>query len=170
MGELPFDALDQRLERPRRPDEQSLRARPQSLRLELRTRSSRCRRISAPSAIGTETDGSIVCPSAANGLVGIKPTVGLVSRTGIIPISHSRTPPGRWPAPSPTRRCCWARWRASIPQIESPPTPRRSPRRDYTRSLDADGLKGARIGIARKRYFGYSRGDRRADRRRHRAA
>src|SRR5262249_56381044 len=45
-------------------------------------------------AIGTETDGSIVCPSSSNGLVGIKPTVGLTSRTGIIPISHSQDTAG----------------------------------------------------------------------------
>src|SRR5207248_8177153 len=45
-------------------------------------------------AIGTETDGSIVCPSAANGIVGIKPTVGLVSRAGIIPIAHSQDTAG----------------------------------------------------------------------------
>ena len=45
-------------------------------------------------AIGTETDGSIVCPSSANGIVGIKPTVGLASRSGIIPISHSQDTPG----------------------------------------------------------------------------
>ena len=55
-------------------------------------------------AIGTETDGSIVCPSGAMGLVGLKPTLGLVSRAGIIPISRSRTPRGRWPATSSTRR------------------------------------------------------------------
>ena len=50
--------------------------------------------------VGTETDGSIVCPSSANGLVGIKPTVGLVSRAGIIPISHTQDTPGRWRARS----------------------------------------------------------------------
>ncbi len=57
-------------------------------------------------AVGSETDGSIVCPSSINGLVGIKPTVGLVSRSGIIPISASQDTAGRWHARLPTPRRC----------------------------------------------------------------
>ena len=59
-----------------------------------RARRRRCRPTSARSAVGTETDGSIVCPASANGVVGIKPTVGLVSRAGIIPISHTQDTAG----------------------------------------------------------------------------
>jgi amidase len=47
-------------------------------------------------AVGTETDGSVVCPASVNGIVGIKPTIGLVSRAGIIPIAHSQDTAGRW--------------------------------------------------------------------------
>ena len=60
-------------------------------------------------AVGTETDGSIVCPSQTNGIVGIKPTLGLVSRAGSSPSRTARTPPGRWRAPSAMPRSCWPR-------------------------------------------------------------
>ena len=100
--------------------------------------------------IGTETDGSIICPSAVAGLVGIKPTVGLVSRGGIIPISVSQDTAGPM-----TRSVADAA--ALLTAIASPdpadpaagertdPTPI-----DYTAHLKADGLKGARIGVVRK--------------------
>ena len=71
-------------------------------------------------AVGTETDGSIVSPSSINGIVGIKPTVGLVSRTGVIPISHSQDTAG----PSPTARdaaILLGVWRARIRKMASPP-------------------------------------------------
>jgi amidase len=54
----------------------------------------------APLALGTETDGSVVCPASINGLVGLKPTLGLVSRTHVVPISHSQDTPGPWRAAS----------------------------------------------------------------------
>ena len=93
MGEHPLGALDQRLERRRRPDAQSARARPQRLRfLVWFGRGVAAGMVSA--AIGTETDGSITCPAALNGIVGFKPTVGLVSRTHIVPISHSQDTAG----------------------------------------------------------------------------
>jgi amidase len=106
--------------------------------------------------VGTETDGSIVCPSGANGLVGIKPTLGLVSRSGIIPIAHSQDtagPMGRTVADA-----------AALLTVMTGVDPkdadsRRSASyasRDYTKSLHADALKGARIGVARRQYFGYS--------------
>ena len=106
--------------------------------------------------VGTETDGSIVCPSGANGLVGIKPTVGLVSRTGIIPISHTQDTAG------PMART--VRDAALLLTAMAGPDPRdsatvRAPAAAagaYTNALNGDGLKGARIGVARKRYFGYS--------------
>jgi amidase len=55
-------------------------------------------------AVGTETDGSIVSPSSNNSLVGVKPTLGLLSRSGIVPIAHSQDTAGRWRAPSPMPR------------------------------------------------------------------
>jgi amidase len=100
-------------------------------------------------AVGTETDGSIVSPASINGIVGLKPTVGLVSRSGIVPISHSQDTAGplarsvrdaavllgsmvgRDPADSAT---------AAEERFES----------DYVRFLDPDGLRGARLGIARR--------------------
>ena len=106
--------------------------------------------------VGTETDGSIVCPSGANGLVGIKPTVGLVSRSGIIPISHSQDTAGPM-----ARTVADAAVLLSAMAGVDPADPRdqaehRREGRDYTKSLDAGALKGARIGVARKQYFGYS--------------
>ncbi len=104
-------------------------------------------------AVGTETDGSIVCPSNANGVVGIKPTVGLVSRSGIIPISHSQDTAGPM-----ARSVADAAALLSVMAGSDPKDPATSaipgaiP--DYTRFLDKDGLKGARIGVARK-YFGF---------------
>jgi amidase len=107
-------------------------------------------------AIGTETDGSIVCPSSANGIVGIKPTLGLVSRAGVIPIAHSQDTAG------PMTRT--VRDAAIVLNVIAGVDARDSatsslstrPAVDYTRSLDANGLRGARIGIARTKFFGYS--------------
>jgi amidase len=105
--------------------------------------------------VGTETDGSIVCPSSVSGLVGIKPTVGLVGRSGIIPISHSQDTAGPM-----TRTVADA---AALLTALTGVDPRdamtkRSIGRasDYTTALNADALKGARIGVARNRFFGYS--------------
>ena len=109
-------------------------------------------------AIGTETDGSIVCPSGANGVVGIKPTVGLTSRAGVVPIAARRTPSGRTAAPWPTPRPCSARSPAPSPirAIRRPRTNRDKVFSDYTQFLDPDGLVGARIGVARDGVSGYS--------------
>ena len=107
-------------------------------------------------AIGTETDGSIVCPSAANGIVGIKPTVGLVSRAGIIPIAHSQDTAG--PMARTVRDAAIVL--NAIAGIDARDTATSSLRTreqvDYTRYLDANGLRGARIGVARAKFFGYS--------------
>jgi amidase len=105
-------------------------------------------------AIGTETDGSIVCPSSVNGIVGIKPTVGLVSRTGIIPISHSQDTAGPM--------CRTVRDAATVLGVltgldaEDAATSdsRERAYTDYTQFLKADGLRGARIGVLR-RAFGH---------------
>jgi amidase len=106
-------------------------------------------------AIGTETDGSVVCPSSANGLVGIKPTLGLLSRAGIIPIAHSQDTAG--PMTRTVRDAAiLLREIAGVDPRDS--TTAASAGRvatDYTKFLDPNGLKGARIGVARK-YFGFS--------------
>jgi amidase len=115
----------------------------------------------AAAAVGTETDGSIVSPATTNGLVGIKPTLGLISRTGIVPIAHSQDTAGPMtrtvadaaalltamaatdPADAATRR--------PGPASAAAPT-----RPDYSRFLDPNALKGARIGVVRSKLFGYS--------------
>ena len=105
--------------------------------------------------IGTETDGSIVCPSGAAGLVGIKPTVGLVSRSGIIPISHSQDTAGPMARTVADAAALLTAMAGVDPR--DPATARSAGKSaDYVRALDAGALKGARIGVARKRYFGYS--------------
>lgn len=105
-------------------------------------------------AIGTETDGSIVCPSSTNGIVGIKPTVGLWSRLGIIPISHSQDTAGPM-ARSVEDAATLLGLLTGIDQND-PATldseGKASP--DYTRFLDPNGLRGARIGVARG-FFGF---------------
>jgi amidase len=104
-------------------------------------------------AVGTETDGSVVCPSSANSLVGIKPTVGLVSRSGIIPISHSQDTAGPM-ARTVTDAAILLGALAGIDPNDGMTKTQRS-FGDYTRFLDREGLKGARLGVARK-YFGFS--------------
>ena len=91
-------------------------------------------------AIGTETDGSIVSPSSVNGLVGIKPTVGLLSGRGIIPISHTQDTAG------PMARTV----RDAAILLGAIQEPREGMPSDYMRYLDDQGLRGARIGIARQ--------------------
>jgi amidase len=90
--------------------------------------------------IGTETDGSIVCPSGACSLVGVKPTLGVIEGAGIIPIAHSQDTAGPM-----TRTVADA---AALLGVLAG--------RDYSASLDPGGLRGARIGVARKKVFGYS--------------
>jgi amidase len=106
--------------------------------------------------VGTETDGSIVCPSSSNGLVGIKPTLGLVSRAGIIPIAHSQDTAGPMTR-TVTDAAILLNVLAGIDSRDSATAASRgksSP--DYTRFLDPRGLKGARLGIPREKFFGYS--------------
>jgi amidase len=118
-------------------------------------------------SFGTETDGSIVCPANASGVVGIKPTVGLTSRAGIVPISHiqdtfgphgrsvadaaaalgvvqSRTYDGRDPATGGVP----LGWQGRFPRPTNIPT-------DYTKFLDPNGLKGATLGLTRLGLFGF---------------
>jgi amidase len=107
-------------------------------------------------AVGTETDGSIVCPASANGIVGLKPTVGLVSRAGIIPISHTQDTAG----PLCRTVADAAALLSALAGVDSrdPATAvaARHAEPDYTRSLQKGGLDGARIGVARAHFFGYS--------------
>ena len=107
-------------------------------------------------AVGTETDGSILSPSGANSVVGIKPTVGLTSRAGVIPIAHSQDtvgPFGRTVADAATML-------GAMTGIDprDPATAASAGKffKDYTKFLDPNGLRGARIGVARQVYFGYS--------------
>ena len=111
----------------------------------------------AAGGIGTETDGSIVCPSSANGLAGIKATVGLVSRTGIIPISHSQD--GAGPMCRTLRDAAIVLGALTGVDVEDRYTSDSEGKsyRDYTQFLDVHGLKDARIGVGRK-YFGFSDG------------
>ena len=104
-------------------------------------------------AVGTETDGSIICPSSVQSLVGIKPTIGLVSRSGIVPIAHSQDTAG--PMARTVADAAALLTVLAGPDPRDPVTTRHtgSPT-DYTTFLDAAGLKGARIGVARKHFFG----------------
>ena len=107
-------------------------------------------------AVGTETDGSITSPASACSLVGLKPTIGLVSRSGIIPISHTQDTAGPM-ARTVTDAAILLGVLTGADQgdVATAKAPRNLPT-DYMRFLDADGLKGARIGVARKKYTGNS--------------
>jgi amidase len=106
-------------------------------------------------AIGTETDGSIVCPSHANCIVGIKPTVGLVSRAGIVPISHSQDTAGPMARSVADAALLLNVIAGADPEDSATAVIKDRPAIDYGKSLDPKGLNGARIGVARK-YFGFS--------------
>jgi amidase len=127
----------------------------------------------AAAAVGTETDGSIVSPSNNNSLVGIKPTLGLLSRSGIVPIAHSQDTAGPMartvadaalllaamagadPDDAATRGGP-AGPRVGASSLSRDGRPRSSAPTDYSAALDPNGLKGARIGIVRDKLFGYS--------------
>jgi amidase len=101
-------------------------------------------------AVGTETNGSIVSPASINGIVGLKPTVGLVSRRGIVPISHSQDTAGpltRSVRDAAVMLSIMAGLDASDPASAAVGNRFET---DYSRYLDVNGLKGARLGIARK--------------------
>jgi amidase len=110
----------------------------------------------AAAAIGTETDGSIVCPSSHNALVGIKPTLGLTSRSGVIPIAHSQDVTG----PMARTVADAATVLGAITGVDSrdPATAASGGHSftDYRRFLDPDGLRGARLGVWREGVFGVS--------------
>ena len=103
-------------------------------------------------AVGSETDGSIVCPSSANGIVGIKPTVGLVSRAGIIPISHSQDTAGPMGRTVADVAMLLGALAGADPADSATKVPGRKAETDYTKFLDRGGLRGARIGVVHKSY------------------
>jgi amidase len=105
-------------------------------------------------AVGTETDGSVVSPSSANGIVGMKPTVGLVSRTGVIPISVSQDTAGPMGRTVRDAAILLGVLAGSDPTDKATTDSKRKALADYTKALDPRGLKGARIGVARN-YFGF---------------
>jgi len=107
-------------------------------------------------SLGTETDGSILCPAAINGVVGIKPTVGLVSRAGVIPIAHSQDTVGPFGRTVADAAAVLGILTGEDPDDPATRSSNGQALRDYTRFLDPDGLRGARIGIAREVYCGYS--------------
>jgi amidase len=105
--------------------------------------------------LGTETDGSIVCPANENGVVGIKPTVGLTSRAGVVPISHSQDTVGPH---ARTVADAAAMLNGIVSRTSDPRDPATSTNRnkipaDYTSFLDSNGLHGARIGVPRTGVF-----------------
>ena len=106
-------------------------------------------------ALGTETDGSILSPASANGVVGLKPTVGLTSRSGVVPIAHSQDSVGPI-----ARTVADVAVLLEVIASHDPSDPASvagdGARRTYTAVLDPDGLRGARIGIPREVYWGYS--------------
>jgi amidase len=106
-------------------------------------------------AVGTETDGSIVCPSSANGLVGIKPTVGLVSRSGVIPISHTQDTAGPMCRTVRDAAILLSAMAGLDPEDGATSASKGHVPSDYTQCCEPNGLRGARIGVVRK-YFGFS--------------
>lgn len=106
-------------------------------------------------SVGTETDGSIVSPSSTCGLVGIKPTVGLISRSGIIPIAHSQDTAGPMTRTVADAALMLAAM-AGVDQRDPATTDSAGKIGDYAGSLDKDGLKGVRLGVARN-FFGRNR-------------
>ena len=107
-------------------------------------------------AIGTETDGSITCPAALNGLVGLKPTVGLVSRTHIVPISHSQDTAGPMTRTVTDAAQILTAIAGSDP-ADSATKAADSHKTDYAKGLNKDALKGVTLAVARF-YTGYSPG------------
>jgi len=107
-------------------------------------------------SIGTETDGSIICPAGVNGVVGIKPTVGLTSRAGVIPISVTQDtvgPFGRTVADAAAVLGALVGVDARDPATQASAGKSQT---DYVRYLELNGLRGVRIGVPRDGYFGYS--------------
>jgi amidase len=104
--------------------------------------------------VGTETDGSIICPSQTNGIVGIKPTLGLISRSGVIPIAHSQDTAGPMARSVADAAVLLGELAGVDPHDHATLNSQGHAVEDYTRFLNRDGLKDSRIGVARS-YFGF---------------
>ena len=104
-------------------------------------------------AVGTETDGSITSPANSNGLVGFKPTLGLISRNGIIPIAHSQDTAGPMTRSVADAAVLLAAM-AGVDARDAATVEARDKLQDYTKFLDANGLQGARIGVVRANFGG----------------
>jgi amidase len=107
--------------------------------------------------VGTETDGSVVCPSNANSLVGIKPTLGLISRAGIVPIAHSQDTAGPMARTVTDAAILLGALAGTDSRDEATRASAGKSFADYTKFLDANALRGARIGVQRKS-FGFNDG------------
>jgi amidase len=107
-------------------------------------------------SVGTETDGSIVSPSSCCSLVGLKPTVGLLSRAGIVPISHSQDTSGPICRTVRDAAILLGAMAGIDPRDPATAASHGKAAKDYTTFLDPSGLKGTRIGVARAHYFGYN--------------
>ena len=107
-------------------------------------------------ALGTETDGSIVCPSSHSALAGIKPTLGLTSRSGVVPIAHSQDVTGPMCRTVADAAAVLGAMTGVDPRDPATADSKGHFHRDYTKFLDPDGLRGARIGIWREGNFGNS--------------
>jgi amidase len=105
--------------------------------------------------VGTETDGSVVGPSSANGLAGLKPTLGLISRSGIIPISHSQDTAGPMARTVRDVAILLGAMAGADPEDAATADSQGKLFPDYTKFLDPAGLKGARLGVVRK-YCGFN--------------
>jgi amidase len=110
----------------------------------------------AAASLGTETDGSIVCPSSNNSVVGIKPTLGLTSRSGVVPIAHSQDVTGPMARTVADAAAVLGAMTGVDPRDPATAASRGHSHRDYRRFLDPDGLRGARIGVWREGVFGIS--------------
>jgi amidase len=110
----------------------------------------------AAASLGTETDGSIVCPSSHNALVGIKPTLGLTSRSGVVPLAHSQDVTGPMARTVADAAAVLGPMTGVDPRDPATADSRGHSHRDYRRFLDPDGLRGARIGVWREGVFGVS--------------
>ena len=107
-------------------------------------------------ALGTETNGSIISPASINGVVGIKPTVGLTSRAGVIPIAHSQDSVGPFGRTVADAAATLGALTGLDPRDPATQASAGQSATDYTRFLDANALRGAPIGVARETFFGYS--------------
>ena len=110
----------------------------------------------AAASLGTETDGSIVCPSSHNALVGIKTTLGLTSRSGVVPLAHSQDVTGPMARTVADAATVLGPMTGVDPRDPATADSRGHSYRDYRRFLDPDGLRGARIGVWREGVFGIS--------------